>query len=108
MEDNPRDWHQMLSKTLWAYRTSKKSTTGLSSFTLTYGNDVVLSMEVVIPSLRVMKQNELEPELYTYAIIMELEDLDELRMQTYNTSMFQKAKVARNYNKRVNKNVFEE
>ncbi|XP_075507526.1 uncharacterized protein LOC142544354 [Primulina tabacum] len=108
MEDNPQDWHRLLSETLWAYRTSKRSATGLSPFTLTYGHDAVLPMEVVIASLRVMKQNELEPELYTEAMIMELEDLDELRMQTYNALMLQKSKVARSYNKRVNKKIFEE
>ncbi|XP_073051371.1 uncharacterized protein [Primulina eburnea] len=108
MEDNPRDWHRLLSETLWAYRTSKRSATGTSPFTLTYGHDAVLPMEVVVPSLRVMKQNDLEPESYTEAMIMELEDLDELRMQTYNALMLQKSKVARSYNKRVNKKIFEE
>ncbi|XP_075497226.1 uncharacterized protein LOC142534177 [Primulina tabacum] len=53
-------------------------------------------------------QNEIEPELYTEAMIMELEDLDEFRMQTYNALMLQKSKVARSYNKRVNKKIFEE
>ncbi|XP_073314702.1 uncharacterized protein [Primulina huaijiensis] len=108
MEDNPRDWYRLLSETLWAYRTSKKSATGLSHFTLTYGHDAVLPMEVVIPFLRVMKHNELEPELYTEAMIMELEYLDELRMQTYNALLLQKSRVARSYNKHANKNVFEE
>ncbi|XP_073057407.1 uncharacterized protein [Primulina eburnea] len=108
MEDNSRDGHRLQSENLWAYRTSKRSDTGLSPFTLTYGHDVVLPMEVVIHSLRVMKQNELEPELYTEAMIIELEDLDELRMQTYNALVLQKSKVARSYNKRVNKKVFEE
>ncbi|XP_075499295.1 uncharacterized protein LOC142537685 [Primulina tabacum] len=108
MEDSPRDWHRLLSETLWAYRTSKRSATGLNPFTLTYGHDAVLPMEVVVPSLRVMKQNELEPELYMEAMIMELEDLDQLRMQTFNALIFQKSKVARSYNKRVNKKIFEE
>ncbi|XP_075478797.1 uncharacterized protein LOC142519647 [Primulina tabacum] len=108
MEDNPRDWHRLLSETLWAYRTSKRSAIGLSPFTSAYVHDAVLYMEVAIPFLRVMKQNELEPELYSEAMIMELEDLDELRMQTYNALMLKKSKVARSYNKRVNKKVFEE
>ncbi|XP_060669127.1 uncharacterized protein LOC107428981 [Ziziphus jujuba] len=43
--DNSRDWHNLLSKTLWAYRTSKRSGTGTTPFALTYGYEVVLPME---------------------------------------------------------------
>ncbi|XP_075521416.1 uncharacterized protein LOC142554636 [Primulina tabacum] len=62
MEENPRDWHRILSETLWAYQISKRKSTGLSPFTLTYGHDAMLPKEVVIPSLRVIHQNELELE----------------------------------------------
>ena len=37
LEDNPRDWHRILSKTLWAYRTYKRDYTGVSPYSLTYG-----------------------------------------------------------------------
>ena len=53
LEDNLRDWHIILSETLWAYRTSKRGSTGVSPYSLTYGQDVVILMEVVVPSLRV-------------------------------------------------------
>ena len=61
LEDNPRDWHIMLFETLWAYRTSKRDSTGVSPYSLTYGMNVVLPMEVAIPSLRVSKHNGLNP-----------------------------------------------
>ena len=48
LEDNPRDWHIILSKTLWVYITSKRDSTGVSSYFLTYGYDAVLPMEVVV------------------------------------------------------------
>ena len=51
LEDNPRDWHRILSETLWAYRTSKRDSTRVSSYSLTYGQDTMLLMEVVVPSL---------------------------------------------------------
>ena len=59
LEKNPRGWHKILSKTLWAYMTSKMSFTGVSHFSLTYGLDSVLSMKVVVPSLRVSRQHGL-------------------------------------------------
>ena len=53
LEDNLRDWHIVLSKTLWAYKTSKKDSTRVSPYFLTYRQDAMLPMEVVVPSLRV-------------------------------------------------------
>ena len=61
LEENPRDWHSILSKTLSAYRTSKRSSTRVSPFSLTYGLDAVLPMEVMGPSLRVSRKNGLTP-----------------------------------------------
>ena len=37
LKDNPKDWHIILSKTLWAYRTSKRDSTGVSPYSVTYG-----------------------------------------------------------------------
>ena len=48
LEDNPKDCHIILSKTLWAYRTSKRDSTGVSPYSLTYGQDAMLPMEVVV------------------------------------------------------------
>ena len=39
LEKNPRDWYKILLETLWAYRTSKRSSTRVSPFSLTYGQD---------------------------------------------------------------------
>ncbi|XP_075515591.1 uncharacterized protein LOC142550238 [Primulina tabacum] len=108
MEENPRDWPRLLSETLWAYRTSKRTATGVSPFSLTFGHDAVLPLEIMVPSMRVAKQNELSREHYNEAMIMVLEELDELRIQAYNDLLLQKQKVARIYNKRVNKKSFHE
>ncbi|XP_075478724.1 uncharacterized protein LOC142519564 [Primulina tabacum] len=108
MEENPRDWPRLLSETLWAYRTSKRTATGVSHFPLTFGHDAVLSLEIMVPSMRVAKQNEPSLEHYNEAMIMELEELGELRIQAYNTLLLQKQKVARIYNKRVNNKSFHE
>ena len=67
--DNPREWHSLLSKTLWAYRTSKRSGTGTTPFALTYGHDAVLPMEVTVRSLRVAQQHNLSPADYNQAMM---------------------------------------
>ncbi|XP_073014563.1 uncharacterized protein [Primulina eburnea] len=108
MEENPRDWPRLLSETLWAYRKSKRTATGVSPFSLTFGHDAVLPLKIIVPSMRVAKQNELSIEHYNEAMIMELEELDELRIQAYNALLLQKQKVARIYKKRVNRKSFHE
>ena len=60
LEKNPKYWHKILSET-FALKTSKRSSTGVSPFSLTYGQDAILSMEVVVPSLRVSRKNGLTP-----------------------------------------------
>ena len=54
LEDIPRDWQIILFKTLWAYRTSKRYSIGVSPYFLTYGHDAMLPMEVVVSSLRIL------------------------------------------------------
>ena len=59
----------------------------------------MLSMEVVIPSLRVSRQNDLNPQEYTKAMMMELEAFDGKRLQALDHIMIQKKKVAKAYKK---------
>ncbi|XP_038688714.1 uncharacterized protein LOC119987883 [Tripterygium wilfordii] len=108
MDDNPRVWHKILPEVLWAYRTIKRSSTGTSPFHLTYGHDAILLMEIVIPSLRVARQNSLIAEDYSKAMVMELEQVEEYRIQAFNRMLVQKKKIVRAYNKCVKNKIFHE
>ena len=55
-----KDWHEMLSFALHGYRTSVRTSTGATPFSLVYGIEVVLPFEVEIPSLRVSMETKLE------------------------------------------------
>ncbi|VVA40504.1 PREDICTED: retrotransposon, partial [Prunus dulcis] len=48
LEKNPKQWHEKLSETLWAYRTSKREATGMTPYALTYGHDAILPMEIAV------------------------------------------------------------
>ncbi|PKI53611.1 hypothetical protein CRG98_026002 [Punica granatum] len=49
-----KDWHEMLPFALLAYRTSICSSTGATPYSLVYGMEVVLPIEVEIPSMKRM------------------------------------------------------
>ena len=55
-----KDWHEKLPFALHAYRTGVWTLTGATPYSMVYGMEVVLPIEVEIPSLRVLREVELE------------------------------------------------
>ena len=51
-----KDWHEMLPFALHGYHTSIRTSIGENPFSLVYGMEVVLPVEVEIPSLRVLME----------------------------------------------------
>uniref|UniRef100_A0A2N9H380 Integrase catalytic domain-containing protein n=1 Tax=Fagus sylvatica TaxID=28930 RepID=A0A2N9H380_FAGSY len=82
---------------LWAYRSSPKTATGFTPFSLVYGTDTISPTELVVPSPRVMQGSELETDatMCAEARMADLEGLDEARDLA-------KAKAQRNYQKMAN------
>ena len=54
-----KDWHEMLPFALHGYRTSVRTSTRATPFSLVYGMEVVLPVEVEIPSLGVIMETKL-------------------------------------------------
>ena len=54
-----KDWHEKLPFALHAYRTGVRISTGVTPYSLVYGMEVVLPIEVEILSLRVLREGEL-------------------------------------------------
>ncbi|CAL2228428.1 unnamed protein product [Prunus armeniaca] len=108
LEKNPKQWHEKLSETLWAYRTSKREAIGMTPYALTYGHDAILPMKIAIQSLRIAQQHNLVGEDYSQTMLLELEGLDTSRIDTLNKLLAGKQAVSRAYNKRVKNKSFEE
>jgi ribonuclease HI len=95
--DYGNDWKAHLADVLWAYRSSPKTATGFTPFSLVYGTDTISPTELVVPSPRVMQGSELETDasMCAEARMADLEGLDEARDLA-------KAKAQRNYQKMAN------
>ena len=54
-------WHEFLPLALWAYRTSYRTSTGFTPFSLVYGFEAVLPAEILVPMARLaLQENEEE------------------------------------------------
>jgi hypothetical protein len=99
--ESGRDWQEKLPYTLWAYRTSIRTSTGATPFSLVYGTEAVLPMEVEIPSLRVLRESELTEAEWVEDRITQLNLIDEHRLQALHHAQCYQKRIARAFQKKV-------
>ena len=75
-----KDWNEMLSFSLHGYRTSARTSTGATHLSLFYGMEAVLPVEVRIPSLKIMKEADLDEDEWIDTRLDLLNLLDEKRL----------------------------
>ena len=75
-----KDWHEMLPFALHGYRTSVRTSTGATPFSLVYGMEVVLPVEVEIPSLRVLMEAKLTEAEWCQTMFDQLNLIEEKRL----------------------------
>ena len=59
MVETSRDWLEKLPFTLWAYRTSFRTSTEATPYSLVYGMEAVLPVEIEMGSLRVALEHHI-------------------------------------------------
>ncbi|KAK8664395.1 hypothetical protein V6N13_084187 [Hibiscus sabdariffa] len=103
-----RDWHEKLPFALLAYRTSVRTSTGATPYSLVYGTEAVLPIEVEIPSLRVLLEVELDEAEWIRARYDQLNLIEEKRLKAIcHAQMYQK-RMIRAHNKKVRPREFRE
>ena len=96
-----RDWHLQINPALWAYRTTIHTPTRATPFSLVYGSEAVLPLEVEIPSLRVSLHGLITDEDHRAMRIQELETLDEFHKATFDHMRAYQKRTSTQYNKKV-------
>ncbi|GLT27543.1 hypothetical protein SLA2020_025300 [Shorea laevis] len=103
-----KDWHEMLPFALHAYRTSVRTSTGATPYSLVYGMEAVLPVEIEIPSLRVLAEAELEESELIQKHLDYLNLLDEKRLVALCHGQCYQQRMAAAYNKKVRPRRFQE
>jgi transposase InsO family protein len=80
IEENPRRWHEVLSKALWAHRISRHGATKVTPFELVYGQEAVLPVEVNLDAYRLAKQNDLSA-VYHDLMMDNIDEVTDVRLK---------------------------
>ncbi|XP_019244585.1 PREDICTED: uncharacterized protein LOC109224461 [Nicotiana attenuata] len=97
LEDAKGLWTELLPEVLWAYRTTPKTSTGETPYSLVYGTDAVIPVEFGEPSLRY--SNESGPS-NDESRLQDLDEVEERRDMAHVRMVAQKQQAERYYNKK--------
>ncbi|GJW85371.1 reverse transcriptase domain-containing protein [Tanacetum coccineum] len=98
-----KNWLEDISQVLWAHRTMIKSSNGETPFSLTYGTEAVIPVEIDMPTLRTTEVDMIKND---EALEINLDLLEERREQAAIQEAKSKAKMEKYYNVRVRSTSF--
>nr|XP_009622012.1 uncharacterized protein LOC104113524 [Nicotiana tomentosiformis] len=99
--NNHRKWHEKLSFALLGYRTTMRTSTGEIPYMLVYGTEVVIPVEVEIPSLRDIQEAKLDYAEWIRVKQEQLMFIDKKRIDAVRHGQLYQNRMASAFNKRV-------
>ena len=107
MVETSKDWSEKLPFALWAYRTSFRSSTRSTPYSLVYGMEAVLPVEIEMGSLRVALEHQISETEWVQSRYDQLNLLDERRLRAANHVQAYQRKMTRAFRKRVRPRKFQ-
>nr|XP_027075869.1 uncharacterized protein K02A2.6-like [Coffea arabica] len=107
MTETHRDWHEKLPYALMAYKTTIRTSTGATPYSLMYGMEAVLPAEIEIPSLRILMEAQIEEAEWVKERQEQLSLIDEKRLNAVCHGQCYQQRMARAYNKKVKPRLFD-
>ena len=101
MIETSRDWSEKLPFALWAYRTFFRTSTGATPYSLVYGMEAVLPVEIETGSLTVAQEQQISEAEWVQSRLNQLSLLDERRLRAIDHIQAYQRKMARSFKKRV-------
>ncbi|RDX88894.1 hypothetical protein CR513_29437, partial [Mucuna pruriens] len=97
-----KDWHDMLPYALHGYRTTVRTPTGATPYSLVYGTESILPVEIEIPSLRVIAEAKAQHRFDQLNLITEK------RLTALCHGQLYQKRIKQAFDKRVKPRVFKE
>lgn len=97
-----------MPEALWAYRTMVRGTTQETPFSLLYGDEAILPLEIQILSLQIAVYDQMTVEHSALVRLRELESLDEVQLTAKQNIKLYQARTAKAFNKMVRNRSFKQ